>query len=189
MAPASKKKSVSKKKKSVKTAKPTAHSSNTKVEKALVDNFVALQKVMVNLSAKFDNLSTQISKLLELFEISAKSLAQKDIKTEKENKDTKKILEGIDKLSQQSGLIGRGLTLIHQINSEKGVGREPEQVSVPFEPKPAAPMPKPEGMQSKTQKQMLPPPAGAKPGQGIPGRPGMQGYQRSISSQIPKDNA
>ena len=42
----------------------------------LVENFVSLQKVMTNLSIKFDNLSMQISKLLELFEISAKTLAE-----------------------------------------------------------------------------------------------------------------
>ncbi|KHO55254.1 MAG: hypothetical protein QT10_C0004G0041 [archaeon GW2011_AR19] len=38
------------------------------VEKILVENFVSLQKVMTNLSVKFDELSSQISKLLELFE-------------------------------------------------------------------------------------------------------------------------
>jgi len=42
-----------------------------KVERALIENFIGLQKVMVSLSAKFDNLSSQISNLLHLFELSA----------------------------------------------------------------------------------------------------------------------
>ncbi|HEB47294.1 MAG TPA: hypothetical protein ENI22_02385, partial [Candidatus Pacearchaeota archaeon] len=42
---------------------------NVSIEKALVENFISLQKVMVNLSVKFDSLTNQISKLLELFEI------------------------------------------------------------------------------------------------------------------------
>ena len=91
-----------------------------KIERALIENFIALQKVMVNLSAKFDNLSGQISKLLELFEISAKSLATKDFEdTEKKNKDAKRIMEKLDNLAQQAGLIGKGLALIHETNSEK----------------------------------------------------------------------
>ena len=57
-----KKESVSKKVESPKNER------DIQTEKILVENFVALQKVMVNLSIKFDNLSGQISKLLELFE-------------------------------------------------------------------------------------------------------------------------
>jgi len=90
-----------------------------KIDKALINNFIALQKIMVNFSAKFDNLSNQISKLLELFEISAKSLARKDFEEDKENKDIKKILEKLDNVSQQAGLIGKGLALIHEVTSEK----------------------------------------------------------------------
>jgi len=52
--------------------------SNNKVEKVLVENFVSLQKVLVNLSIKVDNLTNQISELLNLFELSAKALSQKE---------------------------------------------------------------------------------------------------------------
>jgi hypothetical protein len=91
-----------------------------KIDRALIDNFIALQKVMVNLSGKFDNLTLQISKLLELFEISAKSLARKDFEDmEKENKDMKKVLEKLDNLTSQAGLIGKGLALIHEVGNEK----------------------------------------------------------------------
>ena len=46
------------------------------VEKILVENFVSLQKVMTNLSLKFDNLAFQISKLLELFEKGHKEMGE-----------------------------------------------------------------------------------------------------------------
>src|SRR3989344_1405197 len=104
-----------------------------KIERALVENFIALQKVMVNLSGKFDNLSGQISKLLELFEISAKSLAKRDFEDlGKENIATKRIMEKLDSLTQQAGLIGRGLALIHETGSERSMPSM--AVNVPSKP-------------------------------------------------------
>ena len=54
---------------------------------------------MVNLSIKFDDLTNQISKLLELFETSAKVLAEKDFDIEKNNRENIKILRKIRKCS------------------------------------------------------------------------------------------
>jgi len=82
-------------------------------EKILIDNFVSFQKVMINLSIKFDNLANQISRLLELFEISAKALAEKDFDIEKNNKENMKILEKIENVLEQNKTIARGLTLMH----------------------------------------------------------------------------
>ena len=84
------------------------------IERILIDNFVSLQKVMTNLSIKFDSLTTQISKLLELFEISAKSLAEKNIETIKTQGETKEILKKMDNLLDQNKIIARGLTLMHE---------------------------------------------------------------------------
>ena len=106
-------------KKAVHKPRLTQTSSEVKVEKILVENFVSLQKVMTNLSVKFDNLTSQISKLLELFEISAKSLAQKDFSLEQGNKDEKKIIEKIDKLAEQNKIIAKGLTLIHEVGPQE----------------------------------------------------------------------
>lgn len=117
------KKSTKKKtrKKTKRSSKSNKHpTKSVKVDKALIDNFVGLQKVMVNLSSKFDSLSTQISKLLELFEISAKSLAQKDFEKDRKGKESKEILKKLDNISQQAGLIGKGLVLIHEASSGKG---------------------------------------------------------------------
>lgn len=87
---------------------------------ALVDNFVSFQKVMTNLTEKFDNLSGQISQLLGLFESSAKVLAEKDYDKEKEEKTSKEelkkkkeIIDKLDKVLEQNKTIAKGLTLMH----------------------------------------------------------------------------
>lgn len=118
-----------------------------KVDRALVDNFIGLQKVMVNLSSKFDSLSTQISKLLELFEISAKALVKKEFETEKESDNTHAIMNRLDNIAQQAGLIGRGLELIKQINDEKRSelgGNEGSMIREAHSPRPPQPpLPRP----------------------------------------------
>ena len=133
----SSKKEVSKKTENKGKVTKIIHESTKeiKIEGALIENFIALQKVMVNLSAKFDGLSGQISKLLELFEISARSLARKDFESGSD-KDIKKVMEKIDNLTQQAGLIGRGLALIHEANSEKYY---PER-QIPSQPSQQRPM-------------------------------------------------
>ena len=136
------KKRVVKKKK---VSKPVRKKSSkklgpTRMEKALVENFVSLQKVMTNLSIRFDNLTSQISGLLELFEKSAKTLAEKDFDSEKNLKDNKKIIGKIDNLIEQNKIIARGLTLLH----------EPKQVLQNAQ-KPVAPMPVPKQILNKTQ--------------------------------------
>ncbi len=87
------------------------------VEKTLVENFVSLQRVMVNLSSKLDNLASQISKLLELFEISAKALAEKNFSVT--GGDNEKVIQKIDTLLDQNKVIARGLTLMHEANSRQ----------------------------------------------------------------------
>ncbi len=92
--------------------KPVKKTKNT--NEILVENFVSLQRVMTNLSIKFDNLTTQISKLLELFEISAKTLAEKNPNLEG---NTEEVVKKLDNLLEQNKVIARGLTLLHESNS------------------------------------------------------------------------
>ncbi len=92
------------------------------IEKILVENFVSLQKVMTNLAVKFDNLSSQISKLLELFEISAKTLAEKDYTA-----GEKKITDKLNNLLDQNKVIARGVALLHERENPK----ETEQMMAP----------------------------------------------------------
>lgn len=139
----------------------TQTSNEIKVEKILVENFVSLQKVMTNLSVKFDNLTNQISKLLELFEISAKALAEKEFDLGKGDKDNKKIIEKIDNLAEQNKIIAKGLTLLH----EPGFGQAPP-----------VPVQRPIQIQKPIQPPMLKPEQSS--GQAI----NIEEYQKSISS-------
>ncbi len=142
-----------------------------KVERALVENFVGLQKVMVGLSAKFDNLAHQISKLLELFEISAKALARKEFGIEG-SKDSKKIMEKLDNLSEKAGLIGKGLALIH----ESGQGLPPQHKT--------GEIPEQREMTQIRRPPMAPgtPMAQRTPQKTALKSPEMSGYQKSITS-------
>jgi len=88
------------------------------VDKLLMDNFVGLQKALTNLAVRLEGLSDQIAKLLNLFEISAKSFVQKADKYGQTGID-KEFIEKINTLLEQNKIIARGLLLI-----EDKMGRE-----------------------------------------------------------------
>jgi len=102
--------------------------SGNNVEKILVENFVSLQNVMTNLSINFNELSNKISKLLELFEVSAQAMAKKEINFTKPM-DEEKIMSKLDGLAEQNKVIARGLTLIHEKNTQV---QPPKQMSIPM---------------------------------------------------------
>jgi len=104
-------------------AKPKIINPGNTIDKQLVQNFITLQKVMVNLSIKFDNLTTQISKLLELFEISAKALTDKDL----ELPGGKEVSKKIDNLLDQNKIIARGITMMHDRVTPPPVQQMPPQ--------------------------------------------------------------
>lgn len=85
--------------------------SQLNLEKALIENFIGLQKVMANMSSKFEELSVQIAKLLELFEITAKAMAEKDFE-KLQGSDNKELLDKIDLLLDQNKTIARGMSLM-----------------------------------------------------------------------------
>jgi len=108
------------KKKSVKKEiNNSGNSEKIKTEKILIENFVALQHVMTNLAVRFDNLSGEISKLLELFEIAAKTLAEKGPVPITDDKTNIKITEKLDSLLEQNKIIAKGITLLHEKTSEQ----------------------------------------------------------------------
>jgi hypothetical protein len=156
------KSSSAKKTKAISTKK---NHSTPEVEKILIENFVSLQKVMTNLSLKFDDLTKQLSKLLELFEISAKTLAEKEFEIEKKGSD-KKVVEKIDNLLEQNKIIARGLTLIHEKIPEQ---QQEDDISS------QNPLP------SIQQQKPLPPIQQQRPQTRI------EGYQKSISSNLPPE--
>jgi len=99
------------------------------LEKTLVENFVGLQKVMTNLAIKLDGLSNQISRLLNLFEISAKTLAEKG-SAQQIGINEKRILEKIDNLVDQNRTIARGVSLLHENPSQQSSAprQQPQKV-------------------------------------------------------------
>src|SRR3989344_4954553 len=122
--------------KSVAKIKPNQQNSSSrasKIDKAIVENFVSLQKVMTNLSVKFNDLSDNISKLLDVFEISAKSLAEKDFKDFVKVND-EEILEKLDRLLEQNKVIAKGLFMIHEKDSGVRQIIEEEFEETPPEP-------------------------------------------------------
>jgi len=81
------------------------------IEESLIENSVKLQKVLANLAFKFDSLGDQISKLLELFEIAAKSFVKKEEEGTGADKD---LLIKIDTLLEQNKTLAKGLALMEE---------------------------------------------------------------------------
>lgn len=82
------------------------------LEQALLNNFVNLQRVLTNLSIKFEDLSNNISKILQLFEISAKSFAEKYPSSTGES--DKEFLKKLDTLLDQNKTIAKGIMLMEE---------------------------------------------------------------------------
>jgi len=96
----------------------TKKMSKAELEQTLIDNFTSLQKVLTNLVIKFDGLSTNMSKLLQLFEISAKSFVETHPTREHENgkkedrKEDKEFIKKLDSLLDQNKTIAKGILLM-----------------------------------------------------------------------------
>lgn len=154
-------------------------------EKILVENFVALQKVIVDLAEKLTNLSTQTSKLLGLFETSAKTLAEKGFE------DNKGIVQKLDALLDQNKILAKGISLLHEAEEEvkEDIAQTPmppqqkpaQQLNMPPQQRPPAQSPKP--LMPPQQRPPMPPQPPQQPGQQQKKAPiNMQEYQKSISA-------
>ena len=122
----------------------------------LIENFVSLQRVLAELSGKINALTNQTSKLLDLFEQSAKTLMEKDLNLTGDNKD---VVDRLNKLLDQNKVLAQGIALLHEPREEEH--QEPEEQDIsPIQP---TVMP-----QNKQQR----PPTG-----------NTNNYQRSISSK------
>ncbi len=75
-------------------------------EELLIENFVGLQHAMTNMSIKFGGLSDNISKLLNVFEESAKNFVSGG------KPDDAEMLTKIDSLLNQNKTIAKGLVLM-----------------------------------------------------------------------------
>jgi len=90
--------------------------SKTEMDQALLNNFINLQKVLTNLTLKFEGLSTNIEKLLQLFEISAKSFAEKvsTLDSTNQRESDKDFLNKLDSLLDQNKTISKGILMMEE---------------------------------------------------------------------------
>ena len=100
--------------------------SNAELEKMLINNFTHLQKIQTNLTIKLEELTEKIARLLNLFEISAKSFIEKQGIGTGLTKEDKAFLQKLDKVAEQNQTIAKALTIMEQMVREK-VGYRPEQ--------------------------------------------------------------
>lgn len=126
--------------------------TDEELNRMLVENFIGLQKAMTNLAVRFDNLSDNLSKLLNLFEISAKSFAEKQ--PVKEEEKDKEFLGKINTLLEQNKTIAKGLTLMEEKLRERVYGQRPEG-EMPLMPQPRL-MPEMQDMQPSMRFKKLP---------------------------------
>ncbi|MBS3071564.1 hypothetical protein J4408_01100 [Candidatus Pacearchaeota archaeon] len=96
------------------------NNSPTKLEKTIVENLVELQKVHIDLVEKFDKLASELSSLLALFEMTARSFASSPII--KETQKDHEFLDKIDRLLEQNKTIAKGLTLMEDKIKERVYG-------------------------------------------------------------------
>ncbi len=106
------------------------------IEQALIDNFINLQKVMTNLSVKFDELSTNISRLLQLFEISAKTFAERYSTQEpaQDNVVDSELINKLNSLLDQNKTISKGIMLIEEKLRDKNMQEQPQPYSYQMQP-------------------------------------------------------
>lgn len=102
-----------------------------KLNSLLVENFVHLQKAMTNLTVKFDDMANQLGKLLNLFEISARSFAEKLNTNVPEIEKDREFLDKLNRLLDQNKTIAKGLTLMEEKLRERVYGQKPQMSPQP----------------------------------------------------------
>ena len=102
------------------------------VNTLLIENFVGLQKAMTHLSMKFENLTEQISKLLQVFELSARNISEKGLNT-----NNNEISIKLSELLEQNKAIAAGIIFL-----EDKINKDSKQFTPPHQPQPQrAPFP------------------------------------------------
>ncbi len=92
-------------------------------EDLLIENFVGLQKAMTYLSLKFENLSDNLSKLLEVLELSARNYLTKEAPKDASSSE---LIKQVNYLIDQNKAIAEGLLLIDDTIRKKQSKEEAE---------------------------------------------------------------
>lgn len=101
------------KKSKKKSSKRSSSKEDRRIEQAILENLVELQKVQTDMSEKFAHLAKEISHLLALFEVTARNFARNVPENDQFTKD-KEFLDKIDKLLDQNKTLAKGLTLMEE---------------------------------------------------------------------------
>lgn len=109
------------------SSKPVISRDAEKLNSILVENFVNLQRALTNLTVKFDSLADNISKLLQLFEISARSFAEKLATSMPDIEKDREFLDKLNRLLEQNKVIAKGLTLMEERIRERIYGHSTPQ--------------------------------------------------------------
>ena len=78
-------------------------------QEILNQNLISLQKVLLTLSGKFDNLAKEMSRMLHLFEISAKEFSKSNTA-----QPSQEIHKKVDTLLDQNKTFAKGIALLHE---------------------------------------------------------------------------
>lgn len=98
-----------------------SHSSQgQQLEQKILENLVELQKVHTSLAEKFDKLAGELSQLLTLFEMAARSFAEQPANQMAER--DKDFLDKVDRLLEQNKTIAKALTLVEERMRERVYG-------------------------------------------------------------------
>ncbi len=109
-----------------KTKKRETNQKDKKID-SLIESSVVLQKTVIELASNFNELSKQITKLLNLFEDTAKEIAEKNLSIVEET-DNETVLEKIQKIIEDNNKIKKDLSEIKQKLENKS--QTPYQESV-----------------------------------------------------------
>lgn len=107
---ATKKRAPAKRKSSNKQKSSKATPRISRADNLLLQNFVSLQQVIVDLSIKLNDLSSNMSQLLKLFEVSAEALVKNDFNVG--GQSNKEIVDRLNILLEQNKLVARGISLM-----------------------------------------------------------------------------
>jgi len=117
----------------IKTDITKKQSKKQDMNQILINNFTNLQKVLTNLAIKLDELSTNMSKLLQLFEISAKSFTEKYAGKKPEEQVNKlqqtdtAFLQKLDCLLDQNKTIAKGIMLMEERIKQRNAPQQPRE--------------------------------------------------------------
>lgn len=98
----------------------------SEIERKIVENLVSLQKIHTNMIERFDKLTDQITSLLNLFEVAAKTFTKQPA-FEAGDRD-REFAEKIDMLLEQNRVLAKGITMMEEkISSSYEHGYEPQR--------------------------------------------------------------